>query len=142
MPYLYQTLVVIIILPLNAIGVEQKVKIKELPRIRLVYIFTKTISIRLLREIRIIVYTYILISLKILVSKRFYKTFINSTFCAHVSLVVINKVYLIANQGGSFRSSYIQLQKVRLLLGRRSQFIYTITLNNITFKIIQELAGF
>ena len=87
----------IIILLLNAIGVKQKVKIKEFPRIRPVYIFTKTISIYLLREICIGVYTHILILLEILVSKRFYKIFINPTFHTHVGLVVINKVHLVAN---------------------------------------------
>ena len=136
MPYLLRALVVIIILLLNIINAEQKVKIKELPRIRLVYVFAEIISVRLLREIRIRVYTYILISLELLVSKRFYKTLTNPAFRAYVSLVVINKVYLIANQGGLFQSSYIQLQKVRSLLGRRPQFTYTVTLNNITFKII------
>ena len=136
MPYLLRALVVIIILLLNIISIEQKVKIKELPRIRLVYIYTKTISIRLLREIRIRVYTHILISLELLVSKRFYKTLTNPTSRAYISLVVINKIYLIANQGGSFQNSYIQLQKVRSLLGRKPQFTYTATLNNITFKII------
>ena len=49
MPCLLWALVVIIILPLNAIGVEQKAKIKELPGIRPVYIYAKTISARLLR---------------------------------------------------------------------------------------------
>ena len=136
MLYLYQASVVIIILLLNAIGVEQKVKIKELPRIRPVYIFTKIISTRLLQEIRIKVYTYILILLEILVNKRFYKIFINPTFRAHVGLVIINKVYLVANQGGSFQSLYIQLQKVQLLLGQRPQFTYTAIFNNIIFKII------
>ena len=97
MLYLYWALVIIIILLLNAIGAEQKAKIKELSRIRPVYIFTKIISIRLLREIRIRVYTHILISLEILVSKRFYKTLINLTFYTHVSLVVINKVHFIVN---------------------------------------------
>ena len=87
----------IIILPLNAIGVEQKVKIKELSRIRLIYIYTKIISAHLLWEIRIRVYIYILILLEILVSKRVYKTFINPTFRAHVGLVVINKVHLVVN---------------------------------------------
>ena len=142
MLYLLQALVVIIILLLNTISIEQKVKIKELPRIRLVYIYAKIISIYLLREIRIRVYTYILISLELLVSKRFYKTLTNPAFHVYISLIVINKVHLIANQEGLFQSSYIQLQKVRLLLGRRPQFTYTITLNNITFKIIKELAGF
>ena len=87
----------IIILLLNAIGAKQKVKIKELLKIRLVYIFTKTISAYLLQEICIRVYTYILILPELLVSKKFYKIFINPTFRAHVSLVIINKVYLIAN---------------------------------------------
>ena len=136
MLYLLWALVVIIILLLNIISVEQKVKIKELPRIRPVYIYTKIISARLLREIRIGVYTYILILLELLVSKRFYKTLTNPAFRVYISLVVINKVYLIANQGGLFQSLYIQLQKVRLLLGRKPWFAYTVTLNNIIFKII------
>ena len=136
MPCLLQALVVIIILLLNTISAEQKVKIKELPRTRPVYVYAKTISARLLREIRIRVYTYILISPELLVSKRFYKTLTNPAFYAYIRLVVINKVHLMANQGGSFRSSYIQLQKVRSLLGRKPQFTYTATLNNITFKII------
>ena len=142
MLYLLQALVVIIILLLNIISIEQKVKIKELPRIRLVYIYAKIISIYLLWEIRIRVYTYILILLELLVSKRLYKTLTNPAFYIYVSLVVINKVHLIANQGGLFQSSYIELQKVRLLLGRRPWFTYTVILNNIIFKIIKELAGF
>ena len=136
MLYLFQALVVIIILPLNAISMEQKVKIKELFKIRLVYIYTKTISIYFLQEIHIGVYTYILILLKLLVSKRFYKIFINPTFYTHVGLVVINKIYLITNQGGLFQSLYTQLQKVQLLLGQRPQFAYTVMLDNIIFKII------
>ena len=136
MPCLLQALVVIIILLLNIISLEQKVKIKELPKIRPVYIYAKIISICLLREIRIRVYTYILISLELLVSKRFYKTLTNPTFYVYIRLVVINKVHLIANWGGLFWSLYTQLQKVQSLLGRKPQFTYTATLNNITFKII------
>ena len=142
MPYLLQALVVIIILLLNIISVEQKVKIKELSRIRPVYIYAEIISVYLLQEIRIRVYTYILISLELLVSKRFYKTITNPAFRVYISLVVINKIYLIANQGDLFQSLYTQLQKVQSLLGRRPQFTYTITLNNIIFKIIKELVGF
>jgi len=109
MPYLLWALVVIIILPLNTISIKQKAKIKELPRIRLVYIYTKTISAYLLREIRIRVYTHILISPELLVSKRFYKTLINPTFYTYIGLVVINKVHLIANWRGLFRNLYTQL---------------------------------
>ena len=136
MPYLLRALVVIIILPLNIISAEQKAKIKELPRIRPVYIYKETISKYLLGEIRIRVYIYILILLELLARKKRYKILTYPTFHTYISLVVINKVHLIANQGGLFWSSYIQLQKVRSLLGRRPWFAYTITLNNITFKII------
>ena len=136
MPCLLQALVVIIILLLNIISIKQKVKIKELLRIRLVYIYAKIISVYLLQEIRIRVYTYILILLELLAREKFYKILTYPTFRVYISLVVINKVYLIANQGVLFRSLYIQLQKVQSLLGRRPQFAYTVTLNDITFKII------
>ena len=142
MPCLLQALVVIIILLLNAISVEQKVKIKELPGIRPVYIYKEIISKCLLGEIRIRVYTYILILPELLAREKLYKILTHPTFHVYISLVVINKVHLVANQGGLFRSLYTQLQKVRSLLGRRPQFTYTATLNNITFKIIQELVGF
>ena len=107
MPYLLRALVVIIILPLNIISAEQKVKIKELPRIRLVYIYKEIISKRLLEEIRIRVYTYILILLELLARKKLYKILTYPTFRVYISLVVINKVHLIANWGGLFRSLYI-----------------------------------
>ena len=136
MPCLLQALVVIIILLFNIIGAEQKVKIKKLFGIRLVYIYTNIISARLLQKIRIRVYTYILILLELLVSIIFYKTFINPTFRVYVGLVVINKIYFIVNWGDSFQCLYIQLQKVRLLLGRRLWFAYTVILNNIIFKIV------
>ena len=136
MLYLLQALVVIIILLLNTISIEQKVKIKELPEIRPVYIYNEIISKYLLGEICIRVYTYILILLELLARKKLYRILTHPTFCTYINLVVINKVHLIANQGGLFQSLYIQLQKVRLLLRRKPQFTYTATLNNIIFKII------
>jgi hypothetical protein len=78
-------------------GIEQKVNIKELPRIRPVYVYKETISKRLLGEIRIRVYTYILISLELLARKKLYKILTYPTFHVYISLVVINKIYLIAN---------------------------------------------
>jgi hypothetical protein len=82
---------------LNIISIEQKVKIKELPRIRPVCIYKEIISKCLLGEIRIKVYTYILISLELLARKKFYKILTYPTFYIYIGLVVINKVYLIAN---------------------------------------------
>ncbi|OCK72808.1 hypothetical protein K432DRAFT_314826, partial [Lepidopterella palustris CBS 459.81] len=62
-----------------------------------VYIYAKTISIVLLTDIYIGKYTYILISLKLLARKKFYNILTNPIFCAHIRLVIINKVYLVTN---------------------------------------------
>ena len=139
---LLQGSVIIIILPLNAISAEQKVKIKDLLGTCLVYIYAKTISVALLRDIRIGKYTYILLSLELLASKKFYKVLTNLTFCSHVVLVIINEVYLVTNQGESFQKVYTQLCKAQILLGQKLQFTYIAMLDNITFKIIQQLAYF
>ena len=136
MPCLLRASVVIIILPLNAIGAEQKAKIEELPGTRPVHVCKETISERLLGEIRIGVYTHILISPELLAGKKLHKILTHPTFRAHVGLVVIDEVHLVANWGGSFRSSYTQLWKVRSLLGRRPWFACTATLDDITFKIV------
>ena len=101
-PCLLQASVVIIILLFNAISIEQNVKIKELPKIKPVYVCKEIISKCLLGEIRIKVYTYILILLELLAKKKFYKIFIYFTFRAHISLIAINKIYFIANWGSSF----------------------------------------
>ena len=96
-PCLLRGLVVIIILPLNAIGAKQKAKIEDLPGARLVYICAKTISAQLLSEIRRGEYTHILLSPELLARKKFYKILTNPTFRAHVGLVIINKVHLVTN---------------------------------------------
>ena len=97
MPCLLQALVVIIILLLNVISIKQKVKIKELSKIRPVYIYKETISKRLLGEIYIRVYTHILILPELLAGKKLYKILTHPTFCTYIGLIVINKVHLIAN---------------------------------------------
>src|SRR6266550_1054252 len=64
---------------------------KELLGTKPVHLFTKIISTRLLQEIRIGVYIYILISPELLVGRKFHKTLTNPTFHIHVGLVVINE---------------------------------------------------
>jgi superfamily II DNA helicase RecQ len=59
---------------------------------------------------------YVLVSPELLLSKRFYYILTWPTFRLYISLVVINKYYLVANWGKSFRPYYVQLFKVRLLL--------------------------
>ncbi|OCK72725.1 hypothetical protein K432DRAFT_315403, partial [Lepidopterella palustris CBS 459.81] len=61
------------------------------------YIYAKTISAALLIDIRVGKYTYILIFLELLASKKFYKILTSFTFYTYIGLVVINKVYLVTN---------------------------------------------
>ena len=87
----------IVILPLNAIKVEQKNKIKELLNTCLVYIYFKTISVAMLDNIHIGKYMHILLSPELLASKKFYNILISPTFYTHIGLVVVNEVHLAAN---------------------------------------------
>ena len=142
MPYLVYSLIMLIILLLNTIRTKQKQKIKQLPRIKLVYITTKIITSILLCNIYIRKYIHILILLELAVSKKFYYILTNPTFRAHVGLVVVNKVHLITNQGTSFYRVYILLYKLQILLSQKLQFIYIATLDNLTFNIVYQLVGF
>ena len=142
MPYLVYSLIILIILLLNTIRTKQKQKIKQLPRIKLVYITTKIITSILLYNIYIRKYIHILILLELVVSKKFYYILTNSTFRVYIGLVVVNKVYLITNQGTSFYRVYILLYKLQILLSQKLQFIYIATLDNLTFNIVYQLAGF
>ena len=142
MPYLVYSLIILIILLLNTIRTKQKQKIKQLPRIKLVYITTKIITSILLYNIYIRKYTHILILLELVVSKKFYYILTNPTFRVYIELVVVNKVYLITNQGTSFYRVYILLYKLQILLSQKLQFIYIATLDNLTFNIVYQLVGF
>ena len=94
--------IVIVILLLNAIGTEQKNKTKELLSTCPVHICFKTISAVMLDNICIGKYTHILLSPELLSGKKFYDILTSPTFYVHVGLVVVNKVYLVANWGRSF----------------------------------------
>ena len=99
---LYWGFIMIVILPLNAIGMEQKNKIKKLPDTHSVYIYSKIISTVMLDDIYIDKYTHVLLSPELLSGKKFYNILTSPTFCAYVGLVVVNKVHLVANWGRSF----------------------------------------
>ena len=51
----------------------------------------------ILKYIKVGWFTHILVLLELLFSKRFYYILTLSFFCLHVSLVVINKCYLVVN---------------------------------------------
>ena len=87
-------------------------------------------------------YIYILISLELLVSDKLHKVLINSVFLFHVTLVVVNKVYLLTNWGETFYIAYAELFKVRLVLVNKPWFICIVTLDPSIFQTIYKLAGF
>jgi len=102
MPCLLRALVMIIILLFNAINIKYKIKIKEFLKIKPVYVYAKIISVYFLKEIRIKIYTHILILLKLLIYKKFHKIFTHPILYIYISLIVINKMHFIANWGGLF----------------------------------------
>ena len=86
---------------------------------------------------------YILVLPKLLLSKRFYYILIQPAFRSHISLVVINKYYLVINWGKSFWLYYIQLFKVRSLLNLIVLwFAYTVILNKEMYIKVIKLVGF
>jgi len=89
--------VIIILLLLNTIRLEQVGKIAKLSYIQPVHIYRKTISIKLIEDIYTGSYTYILISLKLLVNNKLYKVLIDLIFYSYIALIVVDKVYLLIN---------------------------------------------
>ena len=96
MPCLLRGSVVLIILPLNAIGAEQVARIEALPGTQPVHVCRETISARMVADIRRGVYTHILLSPELLVGKKFHGVLTNPTFRDNVGLVVIDKVHVVS----------------------------------------------
>ena len=112
MPCLLHDSVVLIILPLNAIGAEQTARIEDLEGTQPVFVSHETISAAMLVNICRDVYTHILLSPELLVGKKFHSILINSTFCSHVKLVVVDEMHLVTDWGQFFHAAYIQLWKL------------------------------
>ena len=66
----------------------------------------------ILKHIKAGRFIYVLVLLELLLSKRFHYILTWLAFRLYVSLVIINKCYLVANWGKSFRPYYVQLFKV------------------------------
>jgi len=87
-------------------------------------------------------YIYILISLELLVSDKLHKILVDPIFRFYIALVVVDKVYLLANWGETFYMVYAQLFKIRLVLVDKPWFAYTVTLDPSMFWTIYKLARF
>ena len=118
-PLLVWASIAIIVLPLNVIGEEQLLKIRAILGANPVFICAEVIKAYadILKYIKAGRFTYVLVLLELLLSKRFHYILTWPTFRLYISLVIINKCYLVANWGKSFWPYYAQLFKVWLLLG-------------------------
>jgi hypothetical protein len=144
-PLLVRASVAIIVLPLNAIGEEQLLKIRAIPGANPVFVCAEVIKAHadILKHIKAGRFTHVLVSPELLSSKRFHHILTWPTFRSHVSLVVIDECHLVANWGKSFRPHYAQLFKVRSLLGPTVPwFACTATLDEETYAKVMKLAGF
>ena len=144
-PLLIRASVAIIVLPLNAIGEEQLLKIQAIPGSNPVFICAEVVKAHadILKHIKAGRFTHILVSPELLSSKRFHHILTLPSFRSHVSLVVIDECHLVANWGKSFRPHYAQLFKVRSLLGPTVPwFACTATLDEETYAKVMKLAGF
>ena len=91
--------VAIIVLPLNTIGKEQLLKIQAIPRANPIFIYIEVIKVYadILKHIKAGQFTHILVLPELLLNKRFHYILIWPTFRLHISLVIINKCYLVTN---------------------------------------------
>ena len=98
-PLLVRASVTIIILPLNVIREEQLLKIRAIPGANPVFICAEVIKAHadILKHIKAGWFMYILVLPELLLSKRFHNILTWPAFRLYISLVVINKYYLVAN---------------------------------------------
>jgi len=98
-PLLIRASIVIIVLLLNAIKKEQLLKIRAILRLNPIFIYAEVVKvyIDILKRIKAGQFIYILISLKLLFSKRFHHILTLPSFHLYISLVIINKCYLVTN---------------------------------------------
>jgi len=98
-PLLIWASITIIILPLNTIKEKQLLKIQAILRVNPIFICAEVIKVYtdILKYIKAGQFIYVLVSLKLLSSKQFHYILTWPAFCLHISLVIINKYYLITN---------------------------------------------
>jgi len=91
--------IAIIVLPLNAIGEEQLLKIRAILGANPVFICAEVIKAYadILKYIKAGRFTHVLVSPELLLSKRFHYILTWPAFRSHVSLVIINECYLVTN---------------------------------------------
>jgi len=90
LPCFVGDVVAIVILPLNAIGAEQALKISARPGARLLFIHMEVLTQAMLADIRCCYYTHILISLELFVRLKLHPVVTDPQFCAHAIAIILD----------------------------------------------------
>ena len=143
LPLLVSGGIILIILPLNAIGKDQWTKIRELPGAYPIMLCAENNSKTTLEEIRNGIYTHVLVSPEIACSKRFREIVLNDPkFKSKVAAVTVDEVHLVIDWGTSFRKSYIMLRSIRQVIGDKPWFGCSATLDQETLHELHDLRVF
>ena len=106
------------------------------------YFLMLTLRIQI-KRLRAGLYTYIFISPKLASTPSFYNLLKDPKFKKQLALVIINKAYLIIQQGKKFCPKYTQLYYIRNLIGSLVlQFAYSTTLDLKTLEMVKKSLGF
>lgn len=132
----------LVILPLDRIGQQQASFITRLGG-RPCFLNARTISKQLLADIKLGLYSHVLLSPELATGAKFHETATDPMFKEQIGLVVIDEAHLINQWGRSFRTSYARLGVLRSYFGPRVPwFACSATLASDTLKEIKAKAGF
>jgi superfamily II DNA helicase RecQ len=133
----------LIIIPLDRIGQEQRIKIQRLPSARSVFINGRTDKTdALAQEIEMGVYTHLIMGPEI-AAGWFRSIARNPSFKRRVSIVAIDELHLVALWGSGIRLQYAQLSLLRRRLGGDVPwFGCSATLDQTTLDIARKMTGF
>jgi superfamily II DNA helicase RecQ len=136
LPCLIPRSIILIILPLLALGFEQEEKIRRLGRFaRPVFVHGDNVnSPNLLQDVQQGKYTHILSSPELFTGRRFRPLLRDPTFRSFVKWIVVDELHLVSTWGREFRKSYALLEGMRHALGNKPLFGCTVTLDDPTFR--------
>jgi superfamily II DNA helicase RecQ len=135
--------IVLILLPLNAIGVEQMEKIQTLPGAQPIHLTANNNNNQTLAVVRKGYYSHILLSPEIACSQRFREAVLSdSKLRSRIKAVMVDEVHLVVDWGLTFRESYTHLKYLRNVLGHKPWFGCTATLDMQSFESLCHSSGF
>jgi superfamily II DNA helicase RecQ len=111
--------ITIVIIPLTAIGEQQRDKIASFPGAKPVLLTAKTRTKKILAEIQAGVYTHIIMGPEQAVGPKTGRIMRDPAFKSRVGLVAVDECHLVDHWGDNFRQMYTKIKLLRQWLGGR-----------------------